>query len=491
MPRVLFQLGFRLRVVIWCLVLPVLVVSAFKQTPAFAQNPAPAQTKPNTKAAASPASLVASIRSVRVVQENGVPSVEILSSRPIIPDVQTLENPPRLVIDLPNSRLTLERKHIAVQKENILDIRAEQYQSSPPVTRIVLDLLAPYGYSWDGAGNRMMVRLKPPEASADKSNAETPSAPTLATTATPAIVPVTGGNGSVVLAGTRIAGGSSVTAGAETAVLRLTRGGEVRVCPGTTVSVTPSTNTHELMLGMSTGALEAHYALDDSADSILTPDFRILFAGPGQFHYAVSADSHGNTCVRALMGNTSSAIVSELMGDRVYQVKPTEQAMFTGGRIDKVSANVPLECGCPPPPAVLKTNTTPASSDPPPLDAKLGGTLEAPPKLPNQVVQPPQSPGSELASRLSNGPEVAPLPPTDPRDVHVEVDAPFVFSAKNRTPPAPLQAAAALPIQNTSSQSMRLDPIVQPPPVPTVEAKAEPRHRLLHRLKRFFNAMFD
>ena len=436
------------------------------------------------------------ISSVRVVHERGTPAVEILSTRPVVPVLQTLDSPPRLVIDLPNARDGMKRKRIPVLKENILAIRAEQYQTAPPVVRVVLDLAAAYGYSWDASGNRLMVRLNPagdPNAS-KTSPFQPPQVVTLGLGNTPAAVPVTGGPGAVVLAGSRLAAGSSVTAGADTAVLSLARGGEVRICPGTTLSVTPARNAHDLMLGMSTGAMEAHYTLGASADSVLTPDFRILFAGPGEFHYAISADSHGNTCVRGLTGNTSSAIVSELMGDRIYQVRPAEQAIFHLGQIDKVGSDVPLECGCPPPSNVLRAG---APESPPVPEAQLpvsanlsqGAARGAESHAPESLTAKNDEPRT-----LTNGPETQPLPPSQPDDVHIQVDAPLVFTPRKR---AASSAASSppevynLPVVERSGSPAHLYTTVQPPPAAENPAPAKAVHRsFLRRLKGIFAAVF-
>jgi len=424
------------------------------------------------------------VTGVRIVHERGVPAVEILSSGgPVIPEIQMIDSPPRMVIDLPNSRLGLTQKRIAIRKENILAIRVDQFQQKPPVTRIVLDLSAPYGYTWDGAGHRLMVRLKPAEdvnAGKKSSSLQPPTVATLSLGANPSVVPVTGGSGAMVLAGGRIGSGSTVTAGSETAVLRVAGGGEVRVCPGTSVSVTPSRGKRDLMLGLSTGAIEAHYSLKSAADTVLTPDFRILFAGPGEFHYAISADAHGNTCVRGLQGNTSSAIVSELMGDRIYQVKPMEQTVFHSGQIDKVDGDVPLECGCPPPSPLMRAQASYAPNVPDselPQKVRIGG--DATP------VEPAAKLSLNAGMRLSNGPETAPLPPSKPNDVHVQVDAPFVFTAKDRpagvspapVSPAPIQIAKDLPVEDSPARQVHLDTVVESPP---------PTNRKRHERRGFF-----
>jgi hypothetical protein len=433
------------------------------------------------------------VKSVRIIHEHGVPVVEIISAGgPVIPEIQTIDLPPRLVIDLPNSRMGLMQKRIAIQKENILAIRVDQYQQKPPITRIVLDLLAPYGYSWEGAGTRLLVRLKPAEdanASKKSSSLQPPSVPGMSLEAAPAVVPVTGGTGALVLAGSRLASGSTLTAGTDTAILRLSRGGELRVCPGTTLSVTPSQTKRDLMLGLSTGGVEAHYTLRASADTVLTPDFRIMLAGPGEFHFAISADPHGNTCVRALKGNTSSAIVSELMGDRIYQVRPTEQAVFHAGQIDKVDTEVPLECGCPPPSPLMRADAPFAPNVPDselPAKARIGGSESPVASAANDSL------GASASNiRLSNGPETAPVPASQPNETHVQVDAPLVFTPRNRAAsplPAPVQAARDLPVEDSPARQVHLDAVIESPPA---EKQNQPERRgFFRRLKGMLSSIF-
>jgi len=455
------------------------------------------------------------VKSIQLVEDHGVPAIEILSAGGrVTPEIQTLTSPPRLLIDLPNSRLGGPAKRTAIDQQNVEAILAYQYQKRPPVTRIIVDMLAPYGYTWEIVSNRLLIRLKPPEsgnAAVIRGDAVTSSQPPVETNlplglapgARPAAVPVTGGSGTLVLAGSRFAAGSSLTAGSETAILRLSRGGQVFVCPGTSVSITPSHNQRDLMLALSVGALEAHYSLAASADSLLTPDFRIMFAGPGHFDFAISADSHGNTCVRALKGNTSSAIVSELMGDRIYQVRPAEQAVFRSGRIDRIDTDIPLECGCPPPSAVLLANaaaTPPLSDSVLPEITRLGGTSASSVSASGEIGS---VFGGNVRTTLSNGLETAPLPPSQPNDVHVQVNASFVLSGNGPALPQPfppLAAAADLPLADSSARPVHLDPVIQSPLQEKggdkkegrkEEAQARTEHRsFLRRVGGFFASIF-
>jgi hypothetical protein len=441
------------------------------------------------------------VRSVRVFNGPSGPAVEILSSSPLVPAISKLDNPPRLVIDLPNADLpnallSGSKNRIDFSNPEIRGVRINQFQNAPPVARVVVDLVKPVRHTWDAAGNRLMIRLH----SSEEVTAKLPSVPAFTQGIQPVAVPLgPGSSGMLIQVGKRAAPGSSVTAGSETSVLRLERGGEVLVCPGTTVSVTSSQSGHALMLGMSTGGLEAHYNLDASADSILTPDFRILLAGPGEFHYAVSADSRGNTCVRALPGNTASVIVSELMGDGNYQVKPTEQIVFRSGHLNLVDSAVPASCGCPPPTIpVLRASVLPA---PVVADAKLPSSSSIPLAQPGDQLKPVALAASTSRIELNPSqvkvsglpPETAALPASKPSDVHVQVDAPFVFRADDlpaNNPPAPKLAPireAELLQPRDLPRPATFETEVLPPP--RTQARAS-HHGVFGKIKGFFSTIF-
>jgi hypothetical protein len=420
-----------------------------------------------------------------VVPGDNGPVVQIVSSSPLTPRLQVLEGPPRLVIDLPGAKLTTARRRIPFRNEQIKGIRIDQFQSDPAVVRIVVDLAEPVLYTWDALGNRLRIRLHADQSATAKPD----SVPAFTAGVQPAAVPV-GSSGSVVEAGSRVASGASITAAEETAVLRLTRGGEVRVCPGTTVSVTTSANGQDLMLGMSKGAMETHYRLLESSDSVLTPDFRIVLPGPGEFDLGISADAHGNTCVSAMPGNTSSVVVAELIGSGTYEVKPDQQIVFRQGSLETVESPV-ASCGCPArQEPVLRTSAEGAPVIP---EDKAGSKLQvsnssSSSNATSQTVGSGSGSGP-AASQVDPAPEAKPLPPAKPGDKNVQIEAPLVFNAsemaKAQPPAAPVAEAAALPLPAAPAAPTQATVVLPPAPDP------KPAHKgFFGRLKGFFSSIF-
>lgn len=420
-------------------------------------------------------SRTAELRSWRVAGGEFGPVIEVLATRPLTPKIQVVENPLRLVIDLPGSTIGTAHTRIPFRNEQIKSVRLNQFQSLPPVSRIVLDLAAPVQYTWDANGNRLNIRIRPDDAA----RAKPPSTVGLSVGPKPLAVPVAiGTSGTLVETGSRVASGSSITAGDEVAVLRLQRGGEVRVCPGTTISVATSPSGEELMLGMSRGAMETHYGVAESVDSVLTPDFRIVMPGPGEFNLAISADAKGNTCVGSLGGTTSSAVVAELLGNGTYEIKPEQQVMFRQGRLD--SAEAPLVgCGCPTAPTPIMR----AAAD----NAKALSEDEAGQKLQLENSETPSDgpTAGDSASRNASGSKAGKAdekPVTQASLVFSGTDAAKARQGNAKIPAAPTTEAAKLPLSTHAE-----DPL----PAVVVLPPAEPKHKgFFAKVRGFFGSIF-
>ena len=274
--------------------------------------------------------------------------------------------------------------------------------------------------------------------------------------------------------GMSVYSGSELSAGIAPATLKLARGGQVRICANSGLNVT--TSGQGLMLATGAGALEIEYELkQQAADVVMTPDFNVALVGPGTFHFALGVNKKGDTCVKPLAGNAAEITFSELLGTGIYKTGPDEAMVFRGGKLGDKTA-LTGECGCPPAPPVMRAEAQPNA------------------KPPDETPQPAQQ------VVVANNETTSPLPPDKPGQVHVQVDTPFVFSARGRSYALAKVQFSTLP--NVYFVQEKVDPVVLVEKQPEVSPKpvaetSKPEEKpqkekkgFMGRMKGFFGSLF-
>jgi type IV pilus assembly protein PilQ len=137
----------------------------------------------------SDATSPALVRGVAVSQEGGRVTLSVQASGPLGYETRTLAGPPRLVVDLPQSILVARERQLAVDDPAVKGVRLGQFQSQPPVTRLVVDLTALVPYDVQPSAEGLLVILESPApAPAEPAAApETRSEPTLIASLAPMV----------------------------------------------------------------------------------------------------------------------------------------------------------------------------------------------------------------------------------------------------------------------------------------------------------------
>ena len=267
--------------------------------------------------------------------------------------------------------------------------------------------------------------------------------------------------------GLTVTNGSQLAAGEAPAVLRLARGGQVRLCPGSGLGVNTVPGNDGLLLSMSAGSIVVNYALRDFADTLVTPDFRVLMAGPGTFHFALGVTSRGDTCVKPMAGNTSRLIVSEVFGTGTYQIKEDEAVLFSGGKLSG-RTSITAECGCPGAAPIQRAAVSVDTSAP---------SESLSPAAPSSA--PPDKPG---------------------QNNKVAVATPFVFSARGASPPYSVARVNFSGLPDVFLLQEKVKPSVPRETMPEVSAKTEEppvpkkekkeKKGFMGKVKGFFSGIF-
>jgi type IV pilus assembly protein PilQ len=137
-------------------------VASAAETSLPAALPAPSApvvaSAPVTSPAVSRREPAHALEEIRVTSGKGSVTVSLLGDGTFAPRDFVLDNPPRIVIDLPGVRNEVKRRAVPVPGGLVSRIRISQFQTSPElVARVVVDLTRPMAHSLHSDGERLAV----------------------------------------------------------------------------------------------------------------------------------------------------------------------------------------------------------------------------------------------------------------------------------------------------------------------------------------------
>jgi hypothetical protein len=118
----------------------------------------------------------ATVLKVTVARANGDLRVEITLSSPVKANADSTIHPHRILVDLPDATCDETMRTIEVNSNGVRRVRTAQHSSSPPITRIVLDLDQAHPYALQSEGNRIILTVSPQVSPRTASHGAPPAA---------------------------------------------------------------------------------------------------------------------------------------------------------------------------------------------------------------------------------------------------------------------------------------------------------------------------
>src|SRR3984957_3151510 len=100
-----------------------------------------------------------SVRHVRILDSKTAVEIEVEGSDRLLPQTQVLTGPDRLVVDFPNAVPGNAVRNQVVNRGEVKSVRVGLFQSSPPVTRVVLDLKTAQSFQVFPYGHTVIIKV--------------------------------------------------------------------------------------------------------------------------------------------------------------------------------------------------------------------------------------------------------------------------------------------------------------------------------------------